>query len=150
MLDEGVSAFIVGCLLLVLDVDLRKAVIEDVPCVEVNTPGNPLLDLAIFVTFFLAFLALVLLDLTVATLHVLFGVFVLAFYLAGPIGALRLPAMDETVSTEGLALGKVLSQTDTVRAALLRQFLAFHALVDGVLSRRRGRHILIDFLVLPK
>ena len=149
-LDEGVFSELVGdSFLEPFNIYLGEAVVDDVPGVEVDAPGDPLFNLPLGVPFVFAAFPLVLLDLAVSALGLQGGVCVLAFYFVCSVGALGLPPVHEAESAEGFPLG-YFTDADAVGATLLGNLLTLDAPLYALVSSGGGRDVLVDFLVLPE
>lgn len=134
-----------------LEVKLWEAVIKNISGIEVNTPGDSLLYLALAFdsSFSKTSFSLFILDLTVSTFPLVFFFIMSAFYFIGSIGTLCLPSMYEIKLTKMLSF-RNFRQADTIFRASLWFFLAENAFVDDGSPVLGSRNILLDLFILAE
>lgn len=127
--------------------------IYHIPCIEIDAPGQPLLDLwlsTLMKHLPCTSLTVSFLDLTVpAAFHPLW-IFVRAFNFPHAVGAIRLPSIQKGVLTKLLTLYYFFGETDAIFLTLYWHFLTLKTLIDHGCALRRGWNISIYFLILSE
>lgn len=152
-LDEVVSLCVVVGFFGAVDVQLRQAVVDNIPCKEIYAPSQPFFYLGLTTLMKhlpRASLPIAFLDLAVpAPSHPLW-ILMLALNLPHSVRAITLPPIQQRILAELLTLDYFIRQAHAIFPALYRHFLALQPLVDHRSPLRRGRNISIDLLILPK
>lgn len=152
-LDEVISLGVVVDPLGTFDVQLRQAVENHIPCIEIYAPSQPLLDLrlsSLMKHLARASLPIVLLDLTVPAAPHSVWIFVFALDLPHAVGTVALPAIQQRILAKFFALDYLLRQAHAILLALNWHFLALQPLVDHGCPLLRGGHVAIDLFILAE